>query len=143
MSDRAARGEGNVGYVYLLACVAALGGLLFGYDTAVIAGAIKYLVKRFALNEVQEVWAVANVLVGCMIGASLAGVLSDHWGRKKTLLLAAVLFAVSAVGAALPQNLTQFVVARMLGGFAVGAASMLSPLYIAEAATPQIRRRLV
>jgi sugar porter (SP) family MFS transporter len=132
-----------MGYVYLLTTVAALGGLLFGYDTAVIAGAIKYLVKHFSLDEVQEGWAVANVLVGCMVGASMAGMLSDRWGRKKTLLLAAVLFAVSAIGAAVPRSLAQFVIARMLGGFAVGATSMLSPLYIAEAAPARIRGRLV
>ena len=82
-------------YVCMLATVAALGGLLFGYDTAVIAGAIKYIKIHFELGAVTEGWAVSNVLVGCMIGALLAGVLSDRWGRKKVLLFSAVLFAVS------------------------------------------------
>ncbi|OHB70596.1 MAG: MFS transporter [Planctomycetes bacterium RBG_13_63_9] len=134
---------GSVTYVCVLATVAALGGLLFGYDTAVIAGAIKYLVKRFELSPVLEGWAVSNVLVGCMIGAALAGTLSDRFGRKRVLLLSAVLFAVSAICSALPRDLTQFVIARMLGGFAVGMASMLSPLYIAEVSPARIRGRLV
>jgi SP family arabinose:H+ symporter-like MFS transporter len=141
---------GSMIYVCLLATVAALGGLLFGYDTAVIAGAIGFLKQRFIIGhypdrwvDVLEGWAVANVLVGCMIGAALAGLLSDRFGRKKVLLLSAVLFAVSAVGSAIPQNLWQFVVARMLGGFAVGMASMLSPLYIAEVSPARIRGRLV
>ncbi|MBN2476277.1 MAG: sugar porter family MFS transporter [Pirellulales bacterium] len=134
---------GSVAYVFVLALVAALGGLLFGYDTAVIAGAIKYLVLRFKLSPGLEGWAVSNVLVGCIIGAGLAGTFSDRWGRKKVLLLSAVLFAVSAVGSAVPQSLAQFVAARMLGGFAVGMASMLSPLYIAEVSPAHIRGRLV
>jgi MFS transporter, SP family, arabinose:H+ symporter len=135
--------RGSVPYVCLLALVAALGGLLFGYDTAVIAGAIKFLVKRFELSPIQEGWAVANVLIGCMIGAGVAGTLSDRFGRKKILLLSAVLFMVSAVGASIPRNLTEFVAARMLGGLGVGIASMLSPLYIAEVAPARIRGRLV
>ena len=143
MNNALENDRGSTGYVWLLASVAALGGLLFGYDTAVIAGAIKFLVKRFELDATQEGWAVANVLVGCMIGAALAGTLGDRLGRKKVLLLSAVLFTVSAVGAAMPNNLTQFVVARMLGGLGVGMASMLSPLYIAEVAPARIRGRLV
>jgi sugar porter (SP) family MFS transporter len=135
--------EGDLRYVYLLTSVAALGGLLFGYDTAVIAGAIKYIKLQFVLDAVLEGWAVSSVLVGCMIGASLAGMISDRFGRKKMLLLAAVLFAVSALAAALPRNLTEFVLARLLGGFAIGAASMLCPLYIAEVAPAGIRGRLV
>ena len=137
------RQGGSTAYVWLLASVAALGGLLFGYDTAVIAGSIQYITIRFQLGPVMEGWAVANVLVGCMIGAALAGTLSDRFGRKKVLLLSAVLFGISALGSAVPQSLWQFVIARMLGGFAVGAASMLSPLYIAEIAPAHIRGRLV
>jgi SP family arabinose:H+ symporter-like MFS transporter len=130
-------------YVCLLATVAALGGLLFGYDTAVIAGAIDFLQTRFALSPFWKGWAVSNVLVGCMIGAALGGPLSDRFGRKKVLLLAAVLFAVSAVGSAIPRNLAQLVLARMLGGLGVGMASMLSPLYIAEVSPARVRGRLV
>jgi len=135
--------QGSVGYVYLLAFVAALGGLLFGYDTAVISGAIGYLSERFSLNEIWTGWAAASALVGCVAGAAVAGTLSDRIGRKRVLLLAAVLFVLSAVGSAFPRNLAEFVAARILGGLGVGAASMLSPLYIAEVAPARIRGRLV
>ncbi|MBN2024105.1 MAG: sugar porter family MFS transporter [Pirellulales bacterium] len=135
--------QGSTAYVLLLASVAALGGLLFGYDTGVISGAIGYLTERFELDEVAQGWAVSNVLIGCMLGAAMAGTLSDRFGRKKVLILSACLFAVSAVTSALPRNLTEFVLARMLGGVGVGIASMLSPLYIAEVSPARIRGRLV
>jgi sugar porter (SP) family MFS transporter len=130
-------------YVYLLTCVAALGGLLFGYDTAVISGAIGFLAKHFQLDANWEGWAAGCTLVGCMLGAAAAGTLSDRLGRKRVLILAAVLFAASAVGAALPGTCQEFVIARMLGGFGIGAASLISPLYIAEVAPAGIRGRLV
>jgi sugar porter (SP) family MFS transporter len=135
--------SGSFAYVLLIASVAALGGLLFGYDTAVIAGAIDFLETRFALSAVGKGWAVSNVLVGCMIGAAVAGPLSDRLGRKRILLLSAVLFAVSAVGSAVPRNLIELVLARFVGGLGVGMASMLSPLYIAEVSPPKARGRLV
>ena len=135
--------RGSLAYVYLLTTVAALGGLLFGYDTAVIAGAIKFLKLRFTLDEIGEGWAVASILVGCMVGAALAGVLSDRLGRKRVLLLSALLFALSSVGAALAPDIQMFVVARLLGGLGVGMASIVSPLYIAEVAPANIRGRLV
>jgi MFS transporter, SP family, arabinose:H+ symporter len=138
-----APGGGSTIYVVLLASVAALGGLLFGYDTAVISGAIGFLQKKFLLNDLWKGWAASCALVGCMIGASIAGPLSDRLGRKKALLLSAILFAVSAIGTAIPQNLTQFVAARVLTGIGVGMASMLSPLYIAEVSPARIRGRLV
>ncbi len=133
----------NTRYVWMLACVAALGGLLFGYDTAVISGAIGFLTERFQLNEDLQGWAVSSALVGCIFGAAFAGALSDLFGRKKVLIATSILFTVSAIGSALPRNLTEFVVARMLGGFGIGAASMLSPLYIAEIAPAGVRGRLV
>ena len=95
---------GSLGYVCLLASVAALGGLLFGYDTAVIAGAIDFLETRFELTPFWKGWAVSNVLIGCMIGAAIAGPVSDWLGRRKVLLLSAVLFAVSAIGSAVPRT---------------------------------------
>ena len=137
------RPGGSPAYVWLLASVAALGGLLFGYDTAVISGAIDFLVTRFELNDVWKGWAVSNVLVGCMIGAACAGPLSDRFGRKRVLLLSAVLFAVSAIGSALPRTFSELVMARFVGGLGVGMASMLSPLYIAEVAPAHLRGRLV
>jgi MFS family permease len=135
--------RGSLAYVYLLTSVAALGGLLFGYDTAVIAGAIKFLKLRFTLDEFGEGWAVASILVGCMVGAALAGILSDRLGRKRVLLLSAVLFGLSSVGAALAPDIQMFVVARLLGGLGVGMASIVSPLYIAEVAPANIRGLLV
>ena len=137
------RPGGSLAYVWLLASVAALGGLLFGYDTAVISGAIDFLVTRFELNDVWKGWAVSNVLVGCMIGAACAGPLSDRFGRKRILLLSAVLFAASAIGSALPRTFSELVMARFVGGLGVGMASMLSPLYIAEVAPAHLRGRLV
>jgi MFS transporter, SP family, arabinose:H+ symporter len=141
MNDRSE--SGSVAYVVLLALVAALGGLLFGYDTAVISGATDFLKDRFGLDEFWKGWTAACTLLGCMVGAGIAGTLSDHFGRKKVMLLAAVLFALSAVGAALPRNLTEFVVARMVGGLGIGIASLTSPMYIAEVSPSRIRGRLV
>lgn len=135
--------KGSVGYAFLLTVVAALGGLLFGYDTGVISGAIGYLRTRFSLDADMQGWAAASALVGCMIGAGFAGALSDWLGRKRVLLLSAVLFTVSGIGTAIPRNLLEFVMARMIGGFGIGAASLLCPLYIAEIAPARIRGRLV
>ena len=143
MSARNAAGKGSLAYVALLAMVAALGGLLFGYDTAVISGAIGFLQRRFDLDAVMMGWAASSALIGCILGACVAGTLSDRVGRKKVLLISAVLFAVSALGSAVPRNLAEFVIARILGGIGVGMASMMSPLYIAEVSPARIRGRLV
>jgi SP family arabinose:H+ symporter-like MFS transporter len=133
----------HVWHVSLIAAVAALGGLLFGYDTAVIAGAIGFLKTKFHLNAPMAGWAVSCALIGCIIGAMAAGVLSDLFGRKKVLLFAACLFLISAIGSALPRTLTEFVIARMVGGMGVGIASLISPLYIAEISPAHMRGRLV
>ncbi len=133
----------NLKTIYLLTVVAALGGLLFGYDTAVISGAIGYLQIRFELSAVMTGWAASSAIIGCIFGALFAGGLSDRFGRKKILFLAAVLFGVSAVGSAIPQNITQFTIARFIGGVGVGTASILSPLYITEMAPASIRGKLV
>lgn len=135
--------SGSTVYVFLVCIVAAVGGLLFGYDTAVIAGTIPFLTKHFALSEAMLGLTVSSVLVGCIFGAYFAGTVSDRFGRKKVLLICAVLFAVSAIGSAIPRNLTELVIARFIGGLGVGAASMLSPMYIAEIAPARIRGRLV
>jgi len=138
-----ASAQGSMAYVLRLAGVAALGGLLFGYDTAVIAGAIGFLQTRFQLDPAWKGWAASCTLLGCMCGAALAGTLSDYLGRKRVLLLSAVLFAISALGAAIPCTLLEFVIARVLGGFGIGAASLVSPLYIAEVSPARVRGRLV
>lgn len=135
--------QGSVLYVILLTLVAALGGLLFGYDTAVINGAIGFLQQHFLLDEQEEGWATACALLGCAIGAAMAGILSDHLGRKKVLVFAAVCFLVSALGTALPRTFGQFIVFRVIGGLGIGAASLISPLYIAEIAPARMRGLLV
>ena len=133
----------NTSYVTLVAIAASLGGLLFGYDTAVISGAIGFLRIHFDLSAAQMGWAAASALVGSIIGCLFAGMLSDWLGRKKVLILAAVLFAVSALGSALADRLDVFVIYRMIGGCGVGAASMITPLFISEVAPARMRGRLV
>ncbi len=133
----------SVFYLLLLSLVAALGGLLFGYDTAVISGAIGFLRSKFELGSIMTGWAASSALVGCIFGAMFAGMLSDAFGRKKVLLLSAVCFFISAVWSSSPFGLFDFVIARILGGLGVGAASMLSPMYIAEISPAKFRGRLV
>lgn len=133
----------STAYVIKITIVAALGGLLFGYDTAVVAGAIGFLQIKFDLSPAMVGWAASSAIWGCVVGAMFAGYISDRIGRKKVLIITAALFAVSAIGSAIPSNLTQFIVARFIGGVGVGAASMLSPLYISEIAPAKIRGTLV
>ena len=130
-------------YIYKVSIVASLGGLLFGYDTAVIAGAIGFLQTKFELTPAMTGWAASSAIWGCVLGAVIAGNFSDKYGRKKALMMTAILFAISAVGSAIPSSLTQFVMARFIGGVGVGAASMLAPLYISEIAPEKIRGTLV
>jgi sugar porter (SP) family MFS transporter len=129
--------------VLLSSLVAALGGLLFGYDTAVISGAIGFLRTHFVLDPAETGWAASSALVGCIAGAAAAGAISDRFGRKRALMLAAVLYFISAVWSAIPASVTEFVIARIIGGIGVGMASLLSPLYIAEISPAAIRGRLV
>ncbi len=135
--------HGSVSYLLLVCFVATLGGLLFGYDTAVISGALKFLTQHFDLSPTAIGWAASSALVGCVLGAAIAGAASDRFGRKKVLAVCAVMFLVSAIGSAIPPNLSWFVIFRILGGIGVGAASMTSPMYIAEIAPARIRGRLV
>jgi sugar porter (SP) family MFS transporter len=135
--------EGHRRYVFRLTFVAALGGLLFGYDTAVISGAIGFLRTHFSLNAAETGWAASSALIGCILGAGFAGEISDHFGRKKALMLSATLFLVSGVWSAIPATVTEFVIARILGGVGIGMASVLSPLYISEMSPAEIRGRLV
>ncbi len=134
---------GMARHLYLPAAVAAIGGLLFGFDTAVINGAIVFLKRQFLLNDSQTEVAASSLLLGCVVGASLAAVTSDRFGRKRVLIAAAALFTLSSLGTALPRNLAQFVIARFLGGLAIGIASTLSPLYIAEIAPARSRGLMV
>ncbi len=130
-------------YATLLSTVAALGGLLFGYDTAVVAGAIGFLRDHFSLDAAETGFAASSALLGCILGAAGAGSLSDRFGRRRALLLSALFFTVSAIWSAIPNSLTEFNIARVIGGVGVGMASMLSPLYIAEIAPAGIRGRLI
>lgn len=130
-------------FVYLVSLVAATSGLLFGFDIAVINGAILFLRQQFALTEWQTEAAASSLLFGCVAGALLAGFLSDRFGRRRVLMLAAALFGLSAIGAAIPRTLWQFGAARFAGGIAIGVAALLAPLYIAEIAPARIRGRLV
>lgn len=134
----------NLGYVWLISSVAAMGGLLFGWDWVVIGGAKPFFQRYFDLTtEAQIGWANSCALIGCLVGALLAGALSDKFGRKRLLILSALLFAVTSVGNGLAHNFTVFIVWRMLGGVAIGLASSLSPMYISEVAPAQMRGKLV
>ena len=130
-------------YVLSITLVAAIGGLIFGFDTAIVAGATRYMKEQFSLDSLQEGWAVAVVLVGCMFGAGLAGPISDRIGRRRFMLVSAVLFLVSAVGCALPRTIAEFMIFRFVGGLGIGSAAVLSPLYIAEIAPARARGALV
>jgi len=130
-------------YVLSVSLVAAIGGLIFGFDTAIVAGATRYMKEQFSLNSLQEGWTVAVVLIGCMFGAGLAGPVSDRVGRRRFMLVSAVLFLVSAVGCSLPRTITEFMVFRFVGGLGIGSAAVLSPLYIAEVAPARVRGALV
>ena len=126
----------------LATCVAALGGFLFGYDTAVINGANQFLKAHFALTPSQEGLAAASAVLGCIPGSMVAGPLSDRYGRRKTLFVCAFLFAISGVFSALPTSFLQFFFARFLSGLGIGASSMVCPIYIAELAPEKWRGRL-
>jgi sugar porter (SP) family MFS transporter len=134
----------NLGYVWLISSVAAMGGLLFGWDWVVIGGAKPFFQRYFELtSEAQIGWANSCALIGCLFGSLAAGALSDKFGRKRLLILAAVIFAVTSIGNGLANDFTVFIAWRMLGGVAIGLASGLSPMYIAEVAPAQMRGKLV
>ena len=130
-------------YILFIALSAALGGLLFGYDTAVISGAIGNLTEYFHLTPVETGWAISSALVGCIIGAFISDYFSNRFGRKVTMLITALLFILNSVGTALPISFSMFVVFRIIGGIGVGIASMVVPMYIAEIAPPKRRGALV
>ena len=134
----------NLGYIWLISAVAALGGLLFGWDWVVIGGAKPFFQRYFELtSEAQIGWANSCALIGCLVGALVAGALSDKFGRKRFLILSAFLFAITSLGNAFADNFSVFIAWRMLGGVAIGLASNLSPMYIAEIAPAQMRGKLV
>ena len=133
----------NFSYLIFLSVVAALGGFLFGYDTAVISGTIAQVTQLFQLDALQQGWYVGCALVGSIVGVLFAGILSDKLGRKLTMVISAVLFSTSALGCALSADFAQLVVYRIIGGVGIGVVSIVSPLYISEVAVAQYRGRLV
>ncbi|MEL7585344.1 MAG: sugar porter family MFS transporter [Prolixibacteraceae bacterium] len=133
----------NLSYVIFLAMVAALGGFLFGYDTAVISGTIGSVAARFSLDDVSTGWYVGCALAGSIFGVVIAGKLSDQFGRKAVLLLSAVLFSGSAIGCMLAANIDQLIWYRIIGGIGIGTASVISPLYISEISVARYRGTLV
>lgn len=133
----------NIRYISFLATVAATGGFLFGYDTAVISGTITQVATQFSLNTIQQGWYVGCALVGTILGVIFAGYLGDKIGRKPTLLISAFLFFISSLGCAIAFNFNELVIYRIIGGVGIGVASIISPLYISEISVPQYRGRLV
>jgi SP family arabinose:H+ symporter-like MFS transporter len=133
----------SLGYVVMLAATTAISGFLFGFDTAVINGVLLLLRRQFSLSDLQTEIAASALLLGCLLGAAGASAIGDRYGRKKSLVFCAVLFAVSAVGAAGATTVKLFSAARLVGGLAIGLGSVLTPVYIAEISPPENRGRLV
>jgi len=142
MNDAAIEGTGNTVRVFFLSIVAAIGGFLFGFDSGVINGTVDALQLAFDSDAVGTGFNVASMLLGCAAGAFFAGNLADKIGRKPVMMMTAVAFIISAWGSGIAVDSLQFVLARVLGGFAVGAASILAPAYISEIAPAKIRGRL-
>jgi MFS transporter, SP family, arabinose:H+ symporter len=134
--------KASIRFVLFVTSVAAIGGFLFGYDTAVINGAVSYLRAHFALTSAQEGMAGASAIAGCIPGAIFAGFLSDRFGRKKLLFLCALLYAVSGLLSAIPNTFAEFLAARFISGLGIGASSMICPVYIAEISPEKWRGRL-
>lgn len=133
----------RLGYVFFLAIVAALGGLLFGYDTAVISGTIDQVVEQFGLSVQMEGWYVGCALIGSIFGVAVAGMMSDRLGRKPTMLISAVLFTTSAVLCAVATSFTMLVCARIIGGIGIGVVSIVAPIYISEISITRYRGQMV
>jgi sugar porter (SP) family MFS transporter len=133
----------SLSYVVLLAATTAISGFLFGFDTAVINGVLLLLRRQFALSNLQTEIAASSLLVGCLLGAAGASIIGDRYGRRRSLIASALLFGVSSFGAALASTVTIFSAARLFGGLAIGLASVLTPVYIAEIAPSRNRGALV
>jgi MFS transporter, SP family, arabinose:H+ symporter len=132
----------NLPYLILITSSAALGGLLFGFDIAIITGAGPFLLQYFHLGDLGLGWAFSSLLFGAVLGSVAAGGFTDRYGRKRILLGVAILFAVTSVATALATSFSGFLAARFVGGLAVGAVSLLSPMYVAEVSPPSVRGRM-
>jgi SP family arabinose:H+ symporter-like MFS transporter len=134
---------GNKRHVIVICLIAAIGGFLFGFDTAVISGVLPFVVKDFGFDAIMEGWFVSSALLGCVIGVAISGKLSDWKGRKFVMLLSAALFFLSAIGCMLATNVFWLICFRIVGGLGIGVASMICPLYISEISPPAYRGRMV
>jgi sugar porter (SP) family MFS transporter len=130
-------------FLYFISFIATIGGLMFGFDVGIISGAVPFIQPYFGWNELQLGWGVSSILAGCIAGAFGVGSLTEKYGRKRLLIIVALFFAVSCTGMALAGSVAVFISFRVLGGLAVGAVSVLSPMYVAEVAPPRIRGTLV
>lgn len=135
--------KNTLGYVIFMAVVAAIGGILFGYDTAVISGTTAIVKNQFALTDMMEGWYVGCALIGSICGVLVAGTLSDYLGRKLTMLISAALFSISAIGCAVCDSFDSLVAYRIVGGVGIGIVSIVSPIYISEVSPAKIRGTLV
>ena len=142
-SEAGALAQANWRYVIPICLVATLGGLLFGYDTGVISGAIEPLTARFGLGDLMKGWASGCVLIGCAAGVLVVGPISDRFGRKLAMRLAAFMFLLSSIGTTVPPDIGTFILFRFLGGVGIGIASISTPMYIAEITPAGIRGRMV
>jgi len=133
----------KISYVVFLSAVAALGGILFGYDTAVISGTTSDVSAQFGLDDISKGWYVGCALVGSIIGVAVAGLMSDFLGRKRTMLVSAVLFSVSAIGCCFCRGFNDLVAYRLIGGLGIGIVSIVSPIYISEISPARIRGTMV
>jgi SP family galactose:H+ symporter-like MFS transporter len=143
MHDRATTKTEAKRFVYLATAISALGGMLFGYDIGVISGAILFIKKEFSLSAGMEEIVVSSVLLGSLIGAVAGGVLADRLGRRRLLIVTAIVFGLGAIGAALAPGTASLIAARVIAGAAIGIASFVAPLYISEIAPVAIRGKLV
>ncbi len=135
----------NLRLLLMISIIASMGGLMFGFDIAIISGTIEFIQPYFELNDIQLGWGVSSLIVGCIIGLAImfAGKFADRYGRRNMLIITALFFAVSCAATGLAENFVFFFIVRMFGGLAVGAASMLSPMYISEIAPSKYRGRMV
>ena len=135
--------QGSKNFVFMTAGIAALAGLLFGYDTGVISGAILFIKDQFKLASSAVEAVVSAVLLGAVIGAAFSGAITDRFGRKKVLIVTALLFAIGAIGASFAANIGGIILFRFIIGIAIGVASYTAPLYISEISPPEMRGALV
>ena len=131
------------GYIYRVSLIVALGGFLMGFDASVISGVVKFIELDFDLSKIQLGWAVSSLTLTSTLAMMIAGPLSDRYGRRTVLRAAATLYGISAIGSALAPNFTFLVIARMIGGFGVGASLITAPMFIAEISPARIRGTMV